>query len=71
MSVTEELPPDQSRAPLPAVSRRRWRLTVLLGLVIFISGGICGTGIGMRLERQHFLEILRNPERRPSGSWPE
>jgi hypothetical protein len=47
------------------VRRRRWRLTVLMGLVIFISGGVCGTGIGMRLERQHFLEILRNPQKSP------
>jgi hypothetical protein len=66
MSVTEELPPGEHRAPLPAAPRRRWRLTLLMGLVIFICGGVCGVGMGMRLERQHFLEILQHQER-----WPE
>jgi hypothetical protein len=64
MSVTEELPSDEHQAPLP-MPRRRWRLTVLLGLVIFVSGGVCGIGLGMWLEKQHFLEILRYPERGP------
>jgi hypothetical protein len=64
MSVTEGLPP-QHQAPLPALPRRRWRLTLLMGLVLFVSGGLCGAGIGMWLERQHFLEILRNPEKGP------
>jgi hypothetical protein len=65
MSVTERLPPDEHQAPLPAVPRRRWWLTLLMGLVIFVSGGVCGVGIGMWLEKQHFLEILRYPERGP------
>ncbi len=66
MSATKELPPDETCAPLPAAPRRRWRLTVLLGLVIFISGGVCGVGIGMWFEKQHFIEVLHHPER-----WPE
>ena len=65
MSVTKDLPSDESRAPLPAAPRRRWLLAVLMGLVIFVSGGVCGVGIGMWFERKHFLEILRYPERGP------
>jgi hypothetical protein len=64
MSVTKELPPDEHQVPLP-LPRRRWRLTVLLGLVIFVSGGACGFGIGMWLEKRHFLEVLHHPERGP------
>ncbi len=66
MSVTEELPPGEHQAPLPAVPWRRWRLTLLMGLVIFVSGGVCGVGIGMWFEKQHFIEILQHQER-----WPE
>jgi hypothetical protein len=65
MSVTEDLPPNGHHALLPEVPRRHWWLTLLMGLVIFVSGGVCGVGIGMRLERLHFLEILHNPERGP------
>jgi len=65
MNLTEELPPDECRAPLPAAPRRRWRLTLLMGLVVFVSGGVCGVGLGMWLEKQHFLEIFRYPEKGP------
>jgi hypothetical protein len=65
MSVTRELPSDESQAPLPAAPCRRWWLTVAMGLVIFASGGVCGVGLGMWLEKQHFIEIFRYPEKQP------
>ena len=65
MSVTEGLPPEEGRAALPHAPQRCWRVTVMLGLLIFVCGGVCGAGIGMWLEKQHFQEILRYPERGP------
>ena len=38
---------------------------MLLGLVIFVSGGVCGVGIGIWFEKQHFLEVMHHPERGP------
>ena len=65
MSVTEGLSPEERRASLPHAPRRLWRANVLLGLLIFVCGGVCGAGVGMLLEKQHFQDILRYPERGP------
>lgn len=65
MSATQQLPANEHPAPLPTAPRRRWRLTLLMGLLMFVSGGVCGVGLGMWLEKQHFVEIFRYPEKGP------
>jgi hypothetical protein len=64
MSVAKGLSP-QHQAPLPSPTRRRRWLTLLMALVVFVSGVVCGVGIGMEFQKRHFLDILRHPERGP------
>lgn len=66
---SQSVPGDLSNAlpdVLPAVARRRIWLSVLLTLVVFVSGLVVGVGGTLIAVRHEMLRVVHNPQEAPA-----
>jgi hypothetical protein len=59
-------PASTPPAPLPAPPRRRRWLSMLLTLVVFVSGFVLGAGTATLVIRNQVLSAIHHPERSPA-----
>ena len=65
MTTIGEIPRGEAPGRLPALPRRRWWLSVVLGLVIFVSGAVVGGGVTLLVAVNQVREMVMHPEKAP------
>jgi len=58
-------PPDVPATVLPAAPRRRRWLSILLSLIVFLSGVVIGGGGALLVVRNQVLRAIHHPEQTP------
>lgn len=65
MTAIDSLPKSEGPSRLPAVpARRRW-LSIVLALVIFVSGVLVGGGVTVLVAVRQIRDVIAHPERAP------
>ena len=65
-SSTPAEPSSPPLAPPPSARRGRWWVVALVGVLIFIAGGVLGAGISLRFLRDRVLYVLHHPQEVPA-----
>jgi len=65
-SSTPAEPSSPPLAPPPSTRSGRWWIAALLGVLIFIAGGILGSGLTLRYLRDRVLYAIHHPQEVPA-----
>jgi len=66
LSSTPPEQPAPSLAPPPSVRLGQWWVVALLGVLIFIAGGVLGSGLTLRFLRDRVLYAIHHPQEVPA-----